>query len=66
MYEVLGVIQLLVKRMGHLKKDRLAEQSVFGLLFLSQKTVLSVSVYRPDSLFQEQLGVQRSNPCKSK
>ena len=28
-----------------------------GLLVLSPKTVRNVSVYRPDSLFQEQLGV---------
>ena len=28
-----------------------------GLLILSPKTVLNVSVYRPDSLFQEQLSV---------
>ena len=28
-----------------------------GLLILSPKTVPNVSVYRPDSLFHEQLGV---------
>ena len=28
-----------------------------GLLILNQKTVPNVSVYRPDFLFQEQLGV---------
>ena len=36
-----------------------------GLLILSPKTVSNVSVYRPDSLFQEQMGVQRSYPCRS-
>ena len=47
--------QLLVRRMGHLRKDRLADQSVLAYLF--PKTVPNVFVYRPDSLFQEQLGV---------
>ena len=30
---------------------------IVGLLVLNPKTVRNVSVYRPDSLFQEQLGV---------
>ena len=55
----LSVIQLLVRRMGHLEKGRLAEYYLVcvGLLILSPKTAPNVSVYRPDSLFQEQLGV---------
>ena len=36
-----------------------------GLLTLCPKTVPNVSVYRPDYLFQEQLGVSRSYPCRS-
>ena len=35
-----------------------------GLLILSPKTVLDMSVYRPDPLFQEQWGVWRSYPCR--
>ena len=51
-----SVTQLLVRRMEHLKENRPAEVYV-ALLYLSPKTVPSVSVYRPDSLFQEKLGV---------
>ena len=36
-----------------------------GLLILSPKAVTNMSLYRPDSLFQEQLSVQRSYPCRS-
>ena len=36
-----------------------------GLLILSPKTVPDVSVYKPDSLFQEQLSIYRSYPCNS-
>ena len=53
-WDDLSVTQLLVRRMGHLKKGRVV---CVGLLILSPKTVPNVSVYRPDSLFQEQLGV---------
>ena len=34
-----------------------------GLLILSPKTMPNVSVYGPDSLFQEELGVSKSNAC---
>ena len=34
-------------------------------LILSPKIVPNVSAYRPDYLFQEKLGVQRSYPCRS-
>ena len=66
-YEVLGdlfLTQLLVGRIGHPKKDRLAEEPVLDLI-LSPKTVPNMSTYRPDYPFQEQLGVQRSYRCKS-
>ena len=36
-----------------------------GFSFLSPRNVPNVFAYRPDSLFQKQLGVQRSYPCKS-
>ena len=51
---------LLVRRMG-----QTIRVVCVGLPFLGPKTVPNMSVYRSDSLFQEQLGVQRSNPCKS-
>ena len=45
--------------------DKSSRVVCVGLLNLSPETVPNVSVYRPDSLFQEQLGVQRSYPCRS-
>ena len=55
-WDDLSLTQLLVGRIGHPKKDRLAEKPVLALI-LSLKTVPNVSAYRPDHLFQEQLGV---------
>ena len=52
-----SVTQFLVRRMGHLKKKQTSRVVRVGLLILSPNTVPEVSVYRPDSLFQEQLGV---------
>ena len=54
-WDDLSLTQLLVGRIGHPKKDRLAEQPVFAFI-VSLKTVPNVSVYRPVVLFQEQLG----------
>ena len=55
-WDDLSLTQLLVGRIGHPKKDRLAESPVLALI-LSPKTVPNVSAYRPDYLFQEQLDV---------
>ena len=55
-WDDLSLTQLLVGRIGHPKKDRLAEQPVLALI-LCPKTVPNVSAYRPDYLFREQLGV---------
>ena len=63
-WDDLSLIQLLEGRIGHPKKDSLAEQPVLAFI-PSLKTVPNVSAYRPDSLFQEQLSVWRSYPCKS-
>ena len=63
-WDDLSLTQLLVGCIGHPKKDRLAESPALALI-LSPKTVPNVSAYRPNYLFQEQLGVQRSYPCKS-
>ena len=52
-WDDVSVTLLLVRRMGHLEKGRVV---CVGLLILSPKTVTNISVYRPDSLFQEQLG----------
>ena len=54
-WDNLSLNQLLVERIGHPKKDRLAEQPVLAFI-VSLKTVPNVSMYRPVSLFQEQLG----------
>ena len=56
-WDDLSVTQLLVRRrMMHLERQT-SRVVCIGLLILSPKTVLNLSVYRPDSLFQEQLGV---------
>ena len=55
-WDDLSLTQLLVGRIGHPKKDILAEWPVLALI-LSPKTVPNVSAYRPDYLFQEKLGV---------
>ena len=55
-WDDLSLTQLLVRSIGHSKKDRLAEWPVLALI-LSPKTVPNVFAYRPDYLFQEQLGV---------
>ena len=55
-WDDLSLTQLLVGRIGHTKKDRLANCSVLAFI-LSLKTVPNVFAYRADSLFQEQLGV---------
>ena len=54
-WDDLSLPQLLVGRIGHPKKGRLAEWPVLALI-LSPKTVPNVSAYRPDYLFHEQLG----------
>ena len=53
-WDDLSVTQMLLRRMGHLEKGRLAEQSVLASNS-SLKTAPNMSVYRMDSLFQEQL-----------
>ena len=55
-WDDLSLTQLLMGRIGHPKKDRLAEYPVLAFI-LSLKTVPNVSAYRSDSLFQEQLSV---------
>ena len=67
-WDDLSVTQLLVRCMRHLKASQERQTSrvvCFGLLILSPEIVPNMSVYRPDSLFQDQLGVQRSYPCRS-
>ena len=51
-WDDLSVTQMLVRRMGHLEKGRLVEYSVLACNS-SPKTAPNMSVYRPDSLFQE-------------
>ena len=52
----LSVTQLLVRSM--VSQQRQTSRVVcVGFLILSPKTVPNVLMYRPDSLFQEQLGV---------
>ena len=55
-WDDLSLTKLLVRRIRHPKKDRVAEWPVLALI-LSPKTLPNVSEYRPDYLFQEQLGV---------
>ena len=55
-WDDLSVTQMLVRRMGHPEKGRLAEQSVLDCN-LSPKAAPNMSVYRPNALFREQLGV---------
>ena len=50
-WDDLSLTQLLVGRIGHPKKDRLAEKPVLAFNSKS-KIVLNVSVYKTDSLFR--------------
>ena len=62
-WDNLSLTQLLVGRIGHPIKDRLAEWPMLAFI-LSLKIVSNLSAYRPDKfdischfMFQEQLGV---------
>ena len=68
MYEILGrpLSDSIARETHGASQERQTSRVVcVGLLILSPKTVPNVSGYRPDSLFQEQLGVWRKYPCKS-
>ena len=60
-WDDLSVTQLLVRRMGHLKKDRVV---CVGFLILSPKTVPNVSVYRPDSPVSGAIGCLEKLPLQ--